>query len=238
MARKFGENLGEFFHEAFNSTFFLKVLNNKYEIEEDLEIQYDKFFRDMAAMVGGQSAPRQLGVSWADISQSWDDRKVKAGVTSNPGDNAFYRGLTAASNSYHAELRNLNTREIYGDIRVNIGSVKAQGAFGKGSSRRTVRTDLNRLSTKGNVLRYGGSFASIDNFFNTSLGFDAFEYVKSAEDVLDGLPERVELITGVNEGLYGTKGGHGITRPFMIPMMKYYTDVVLKDVFIKSVNKR
>lgn len=234
MTRKFGENLGEYFHEVFSDRFFVRALNYKAEVQEDLEEQYDKFFDEMASMVGGEGRPKVLQTSWPRITQGWADRK------GTPGANRFYHGITEAGESYRSELKAMETEEAFGPIETSVGTVTAQGAFGKGSNRRTFKADRSKLSTAGNILRYGGSFASIDNFFNAKLGFKAFSKVTSLSNLLRGFEEgsHLAIVTGVNEGIYSTSKGHSVTRPFLMPMVEYYTDVKLPEIFKKSVNSR
>tara|TARA_R110002072_G_scaffold23791_6_gene81602 strand:+ start:1760 stop:2473 length:714 start_codon:yes stop_codon:yes gene_type:complete len=226
-----GEVLGTQLFEQYSSKFFLGALNRKFEIEEALEETFSKFFDEMASMVGGQSVPKELSTFWLPLQEDWKLRKFKVGASSTPDENNFYRGISSDADSYRTSLASHDPIEAFGSPTVTIGGVKAFGNFKQKGQISRQRINLDKVNTKGNILRYNGRFAAIDSVFNVKLGYEAFPKVEDKDSLLSALSGRAAEITEYNEGLWTAAKA---PRPFLVPMMEYYTNVKLKDAFLRS----
>lgn len=227
--REFPEQrVGQFMYDQFSRAFFTEIQSRTKEIEQKTREVYNGFFRDISGMIGGDSIPprvAQMGVEWAKLSDSWVDRK-------GASRSGFYRGLGVRSQdglsggSFRGEILSKTVASRYGllKLRVKTGT--------KERDPKDIKPDLERGG-----FRYKGQFTSLDQV-GAKVSIEAFPLVKRDQDLQRGFSPRIQNILQRNEPWGGSSLRNGVKRPFLTPMVRYYTQILLPGVVERTVGTR
>lgn len=223
------EALGEVYFTEYRAAFFTRVLENKVYLEEILEKRFSYLLDEMASLIGGDDTPMQVrryAGRWEDISDNWSTQKVKK-IGANPGENLFYRGTTL-SGKYEEGISQPDPVSSWGAPVLSLGKLRAfRGRTGE-------RIDPSRIDVSGGRLRYNGRFAARDDLFQAQMTLTVLPDADHPSDLLDPFDPHTANILYYNERFGEPRQK---ARPFLGPMIDYYSEIVLPQRLIREVNR-